>query len=69
MTNLVDDTEVELTREEKRAKRVVASATRMITLLHGSYAKPSEVRALLRDPKFEVTKRGAVKIRGSDDEE
>jgi hypothetical protein len=44
-------------------QRVIESSIRIIELKYGYY-KPSQIRALLRDPRFEVTERGAVKIKG-----
>ena len=49
----------EMTRDE----RVRESAIRAIVLERGSYSKPSEIRAILNDPRYIVTRRGAVKKR------
>lgn len=47
-------------------ERVVRSAIIEIKNLFGSYAKPSQIRNLLRDPRYYVTKRGAVRKKNTD---
>lgn len=43
-----------------KAERIVRSAESFIKKRKGVVAKPSEIRALLRDPKTKITKRGRV---------
>jgi hypothetical protein len=47
----------EITKEE----RIVKNLEKMVISKLGLYAKPSQIRALLRSGMVEITQRGAVK--------